>query len=336
MKLLILGGTKFLGRHLVDAALGRSHQVTLFNRGQTNPHLFPGVEKLSGDRDGNLDALKQRRWDAVADTCGFVSAQVRAAAKVLAGSTGHYTFISSISVYRDFRRAGQDESAPLAKLPAGAVELIGDGASYGARKVLCEQAAETVMPGQVLSVRPGILVGPHDDTGRFTHWVRRVAAGGEVLAPGKPETPVQLIDVRDVASCVIGMIEQQSVGAYNVTGPDEALTFSRMLAACNEVGGNTAKIAWVHDSFLLQNGVAPFSNLPFWIPANAETYAGFFAVDCTKARQSGLKCRSLIETARDTLLWEREAVRIGSPSKRVGLSAQREGELLSSWKLKKS
>jgi 2'-hydroxyisoflavone reductase len=336
MKLLILGGTKFLGRHLVEAALAGSHQVTLFNRGKTNPGLFPGLEKLAGDRDGNLDALKQRRWDAVIDTCGFVSTQVRAAAGVLAGAVGHYTFISSISVYRDFSRAGQDESAPLAKLPEGATEAVGDGAGYGARKVLCEQAAENMLPGRVLKVRPGILIGPHDDTGRFNYWVRRIAAGGEVLAPGKPETPVQLIDARDVASWTIGMVERQGTGAYNVTGPAGTLTLGRMLDACQAAGGNPVRFSWVAEPFLLRNGVAPFSDLPFWIPADAKEHAGFFAVDCTKARKSGLKCRPLVETARDTLLWERETGQIGSQSKQVGLSAQREADLLSSWKLNKS
>jgi len=199
MKFLILGGPKFLGRHLIEAALSHHHQVTLFNRGQTNSELFPAVEKLRGNRDGDLLALQGRQWDVVIDTCGFVSAKVRATARLLAGAVGQYVFVSSISVYHDFTKPGLDESTPVGQLPAGAIEDEQNSDTYGARKALCEEAAEATMPGRVLIVRAGLMVGPHDGSGRFLYWVRRAAQGGEILAPGDPEAPVQLIDARDLA-----------------------------------------------------------------------------------------------------------------------------------------
>ena len=189
MNLLILGGTVFLGRHLVEAALARGHAVTLFNRGQHNPDLFPEVERLRGDRDGDLQALEGRRWDAVVDTCGYVPRVVRASAEMLAPNVDHYTFISSISVYADTSKPGIDEQAPVGTLDDPTTEEV-TGESYGPLKALCEQAAEAAMPGRVLNIRPGLIVGPHDPTDRFTYWVRRVAEGGEVLAPGNPHAPV--------------------------------------------------------------------------------------------------------------------------------------------------
>src|SRR5689334_6482369 len=198
MKLLILGGTQFLGRHLIESAIARGHTVTLFNRGQTQPDLFPDIEKLRGDRGGDLASLRNRRWDAVVDTCGYVSHNVGASAELLADAVGLYVFISSISVYSDFSRPGLDESALLSKLGAGATENDGDSKTYGARKALCEEAVERYLPDRALIIRPGIIVGPHDPLDRFTYWVRRIAKGGEVLAPAPTSAPVQLIDARDL------------------------------------------------------------------------------------------------------------------------------------------
>lgn len=326
MTFLILGGTKFLGRHLVHVALDQGHRVTLFNRGQTSSELFPELEKLRGNRDGDLRALEGRKWDAVIDTCGFVSAQVRATAKLLADSITHYTFISSISVYRDFAKPRLDESAPVEQLPPGAIEDDKNGDTYGARKALCEQAAEEAMPGRVLSVRAGLIVGPYDGSGRFLYWTRRAALDGEMLAPGDLDAPVQLIDARDLARWIISMAEAGNVGVYNVTGP--GLTFQQMLEHCNSASGGYARPTWMADEFLLENGVAPFSDLPFWLPA--KTHKGFFTIDCKRAVARGLICRPLRETAQDTLAWDRAS----ADQDQIGLKREREQELLRIWKSK--
>src|SRR5262245_38592594 len=194
MKLLILGGTVFLGRYLVETALAHGHEVTLFNRGQHNPDLYPDVEKLHGDRDGGLDILRGRRWDAVIDTCGYVPRVVRASAELLAGAVDHYTFISSISAYPSFKAIGNDERPPVGTLADPTVEEV-TGESYGPLKALCEQAVEQALPGRTLNIRPGLIVGPYDPSDRFTYWPHRVAQGGEVLAPGRPERHVQVVDV---------------------------------------------------------------------------------------------------------------------------------------------
>jgi len=328
MTILILGGTQFLGRHLVQAALDCGHRVTLFNRGQTNPELFPEIEKLRGNRDGDLRALQGRKWDAVIDTCGMASAQVRATAQLLADSVAHYTFVSSISVYRDFTQPALDESAVVEQLPAGSIEDEKNRDTYGARKALCEQAAEEAMPGRVLNVRAGLIVGPHDGSGRFLYWVRRAALGGEMLAPGHPNVPVQLIDGRDLARWIIRMAELRSVGVYNATGPASALTFHQMLEHCATAGGGPLRMTWIDDQFLLENGVTPFSELPFWLPL--ESHRSFFAIDCRRAFASGLVCRRLFETASDTLAWDRATGAQGQ----IGLKLEREKELLETWKNK--
>lgn len=328
LTLLILGGSQFLGRHLVQDALMRRHRVTLFNRGRTNPDLFPDVEKLRGNRDGDLRALEGRKWDAVIDTCGFVSANVRATAELLAGSIEHYTFISSISVYRDFSKPGLTEIAPLEQLAPGSAEQQGNLNTYGARKVLCERAAEEILPGKVLSVRAGLIVGPHDTLGRFTYWVRCAALPEEILTPGDPNAPVQLIDARDLARWTIDMAESGKTGVYNATGPAASLTFRQMLEQCQAASDVRAPLTWVENQFLLENGVAPFRDIPFWLPL--ETHKGFFAIDCHRAFASGLVCRPLIETARDTLAW----VRTSGNQAQTGLTREREQELLRIWRSK--
>src|SRR5689334_6385973 len=209
MKLLILGGTIFVGRHLIDAALSRGHEVTIFNRGLHGPDLYPDVEQLRGTREGDLTALQGRQWDAVIDTNGYVPSIVRASAQLLANVVTHYTFISSISVYAEFSHKGMDETAPVGTITAEQIKEAEQvippkkgttarayGPSYGPLKALCEQVAEEMMPGRVLVIRPGLIVGPYDYSDRFTYWPYRLARGGEVLAPGRPDSPVQLIDVR--------------------------------------------------------------------------------------------------------------------------------------------
>jgi 2'-hydroxyisoflavone reductase len=323
MDLLILGGTRFLGRYLVEAALGGDHRVTLFNRGLSDPDLFPEVETIRGDRDGDLAALRGRRWDAVIDTCGYVPRVVRASAGLLADAVDHYTFVSSISVYPDNMGPGADEGAPVEELEDPTVEEI-TGETYGGLKALCERAAEEEMPGRILNVRPGLISGPHDPTDRFTYWPRRVAAGGEVLAPDRPELRVQFIDVRDLAGWMVKMSAEQQTGTYNATGPAYELRMGKLLEECEAVGGD-AKIVWVSEEFLEENGVEPFTELPLWVPRE---YSGMLAVDCGKAIAAGLTFRPVSETIRDVLEWDSKRA---EPDLAAGLEPEKERELLSAW-----
>ncbi|MCB9420918.1 MAG: epimerase [Ardenticatenaceae bacterium] len=325
MRLLIIGGTRFLGRALVDAALAAGHEVTLFNRGQSNPGLYPDLEHLQGNRDGGLDVLKGRQWDVVIDTCGYIPRVVRASAEMLATAVDHYVFISTISVYADFSIIGIDEQSPVGTLADESVEEI-TGDTYGPLKVLCEQAVDVAMGMRSLHVRSGLIVGPHDPTDRFTYWPVRVARGGEVLAPGNPDQAIQFIDVRDIAQWTIKAAEQRLTGPYNVVGPAERLNMHTLLETCQTVSQSDARWTWCSDKFLLENEVAPFSELPLWVPAEM---AGMEMVNCAKAMAAGLRIRPLTTTIRDTLNWH--ATRPSDHSWRAGLTAEREAELLDAW-----
>jgi 2'-hydroxyisoflavone reductase len=326
MDVLILGGTGFLGRHLVEAALGNGHRVTLFNRGIKAPDLFPEVETIEGNRDGDLSALRGRRWDAVIDTCGYVPRVVGASARLLADAVDHYTFVSSISVYSDDIALGTGEGAQARELPDPKVEEVTEE-TYGGLKALCERAAEEEMPGRVLNVRPGLISGPHDPTDRFTYWPRRVAAGGEVLAPDHEERRVQYIDVRDLASWIVEMSEQSRTGTYNATGPDYELTMGRFLQECEAVSGARVEPVWVSEDFLEKKGVEPFTELPLWVPRK---YAAMLAVDCSKAIEAGFAFRPLSETIEDVLDWDRATGAGREPA--AGLRPEREQELLRAWR----
>jgi 2'-hydroxyisoflavone reductase len=324
MDLLILGGTRFLGRYLVEAAQEEGHGVTLFNRGLSGPDLFPEVETIKGDRDGDLSALRGRRWDAVIDTCGYVPRVVRASAGLLAEAVDHYTFVSSISVYSDGIGPGADESAPVEELEDPTVEEV-TGETYGGLKALCERAAGEEMPGRVLNVRPGLISGPHDPTDRFTYWPRRVADGGEVLAPDRPELQVQFIDVRDLAAWMVRMSAEQQTGTYNATGPDYELRMGKLLEECEAVSDGEAQIIWVSEEFLEESGVEPFTEMPLWVPRE---YAGMQAVDCGRAIAAGLTFRPVSQTVRDVLEWDSTRVEADLAA---GLRPERERELLSAW-----
>lgn len=342
MQLLILGGTRFLGRHLVAAALARDHDVTLFHRGNNPGAAHSHVETIYGDRHSNLAQLHGRRWDAVIDTCGYHPHAVRAAAVALAEVVPHYTFISSASVYADYSLASLDEMAPVATLTseqwheARAIDTSGNvsaatyGKLYGPLKVFCEQAAEEVLPGRVLIVRPGLLVGPEDYSDRFTYWVARVARGGEVLAPGRPHRVVQLIDTRDVAAWIIAMVEHQHTGLYNVTSWPPTLTMETLLTTCHIVSGNDARFTWVSEPFLHAEEVAHWTDMPLWIPEDTMPHRqGLMAVNCQKAMAAGLRCRPLHETVRDTLQWY-GAQKQHEPLT-AGIAADREQDLLRRW-----
>ncbi len=322
MKLLILGGTRFVGRHLVIEALAQGHDVTLFNRGHSNSQLFPEVEKLVGDRDGNLTALEGRKWDAVIDTCGYVPRLVRNSAQLLANSVAHYTFISTISVYQTKGQLDIDETEPVERLEDETVEEI-TGQTYGPLKVLCEQAAEAAMPGRVLIVRPGLIVGPHDPTDRFTYWPVRIAEGGEVLAPSDPQQPVEFIDVRDLAKWTILMVEARATGIYNATGPDYPLTMQDFLSNCKNTTQSDAKFRWSSEEFLSKHEVTPFMGLPLWLPKESTS---LMLINIQKALREGLTFRPLEETIRDTLAWHE--TRPAGLVLKAGLTSEREKVLL--------
>jgi 2'-hydroxyisoflavone reductase len=325
-KLLILGGTLFVGRHIVEAALDRGHEVTLFNRGRTHAGLFPGVEELRGDRDVDLDALRGRTWDAVVDPSARVPRWVRSAGEILAGAVGHYTFISSGSVYSPARPVGYDETAPVHVLRDETVEVISDPETYGALKVLSERAAEELMPGRVLSVRAGLVVGPYDPTGRFTYWVHRVAKGGDVVAPEPRDQPVQFVHARDLADWILDMAERREAGVFNATGPAEPLTMERLLDECVAATQSDAHLVWVDEGFLVRQGVEAWSELPLWLaPAQNPDDANFLTMDVSKARAAGLRFRPLRETILETLSG-------AEPVLGAGLSPEREADLLEAWK----
>ena len=325
MELLIIGGTRFLGRALVDEARAAGHTLTLFNRGRSNPALYPDVEQLHGDRDGGLAALAGRRWDAVIDTCGYVPRVVRAAADFLAPAVEHYTFISTMSVYAEPLAEGTDEAAPVGTIPDESIEEI-SGGSYGPLKALCERAATEAMDGRALHVRSGLIVGPHDASDRFSYWPARVARGGEMLAPVSPGYGVQFIDVRDLAAWTLRATAARLTGAYNVTGPERPLPIGRLLDTARDLTGSDARFTWVPDDFLTAHDVGPYVELPLWVPAEA---GGFNSFNIDRALAAGLTFRSVAETVADTLAWL--ATRPADTVWRAGLPAEREAQLLAEW-----
>lgn len=317
MKLLLLGGPRFLGRAIVDAALEGGHELTLFNRGTTNPELYPEVERIVGDRKEGLDGLTGRKWDAVVDTCGYLPRDVRASAEVLAGS-GIYCFVSSISVYADFR-APVHEQSPVAELGDLPDDDVTDE-SYGPLKALCERAVEKAFADRALVVRPGLICGPHDPTGRFTYWPYRVARGGEVLAPAPPEKPVQAIDVRDLGEWIVALCERGTSGVYNATHP--GVTWEELLHTCRDVARADAEITWVAPEFLVEQNVGPWMELPLWLVDTAAAYAD--RLDVRRAIEAGLRFRPLNETIQATL-------DSAETTSSAGLTPEREAELLAAW-----
>jgi 2'-hydroxyisoflavone reductase len=300
MKLLVLGGTKFLGRHAVDAALDGGHDVTIFNRGQTNAELFPEVEHLQGDRDGALDALQGGTWDGVVDTSGYVPRIVRQSAELLQEHVGRYVFVSSISVYDDFS-APITEASPVAELEDPATEEVLE--NYGALKAACERVVEEIYSDRSARVRAGLIVGPYDATDRFTYWPRRIALGGEVLGPGDPDAPVQFIDARDLAAWLVQLALEGPGGTFNATGPPQLLTFAQLLGDMREAIGSDADVVWLDDQRVLDAGVEPWTELPLWLPGSE--HAGMARADISRALAAGLTFRPVGETIVDTLAWDR-------------------------------
>jgi nucleoside-diphosphate-sugar epimerase len=315
---LVLGGTRFLGRALVEDALARGHEVTLFNRGLTNPELFPEAERVRGDRTEDLTALEARTWDAVLDVATFLPRVVDLSVEALRGRVGRYVYVSSISVYAD-QSTPPVEGAAVLELEDPTDERI---ESYGALKAACERIVTDAFGEAATIVRPGLIVGPHDPTDRFTYWPVRVAEGGEVLAPGSPDDPVQFVDVRDLAAWILELTERGVDGVFNATG--ESMPFERLLDECRAVSGSDARFAWVPSERLLEAGVEEWMGVPLWIASPGWGAANRVVV--ARAVERGLSFRPLAETIRDTLAWNDE--REWPPVEGVGLSPARERELL--------
>lgn len=334
MKLLMLGGTLFLGRLITEEALERGHEVTLFTRGKTHPELFPEAERITGDRKVDLSPLAGRRWDAVIDTCGYVPRVVRMSAEALRDSVDHYTFVSTISAYADMNTPGIREDSALGVLKEPTEEVTGE--SYGPLKALCEAEVQRVFGDRALINRPGLLVGPYDPTERFTYWPMRIARGGDVLAPGNRDTKVQVIDTRDAACWILDCAERRVGGVFNMTGPAEPLSMEQMLETARETLNPAARLVWASEKFLLDNEVAPWSDMPVWLPAEM---GGMLSVDITRALAEGLTLRPLSETVGDTYEWRMASpdpsaapTASGAPRPKAGIDEARETELLERWK----
>ena len=327
LRILILGGTAFLGPAIVEYALDRGHELTLFNRGRTNPHLFPDLEKIQGDRDGGLDPLRGREWDVCIDTSGYVPRIVGDSARLLADSVRQYIFISTISVYADFTERGITEMSRVGTLEDESVEEI-TGLTYGPLKALCEQAVEEALPGRANIIRPGLIVGPMDRSDRFTYWPVRIARGGEVLAPGDPNTPTQVIDVRDLAEFIVLCAERDVTGVFNATSPPEELTMGELLESCKSVSGSDATFTWASAAFLEEHEVSAWSDMPVWVPLDGED-AGHPFINVDRALKAGLTFRPIDQTVRATLDWWNTVPqeRRDKPM-RSGITPEREAELL--------
>lgn len=325
MRILLIGGTRFIGRHVVEAALRAGHEVTVFHRGRTGPELFPGVEHLLGDRNSDLSALADGRWDATVDTCAYVPRQVQALADALGERAGHYLLVSSVSAYASPAHRAYREDAPLALLDDPTVEEVTDE-TYGGLKVLCERAAVDRFGPRTLIVRPTYVVGPDDYTWRFPWWVARIARGGEVLAPGPADAPSQVIDVRDMATWMVGLLDRAEAGAFHGVGPSATFTWGEQLETIvRAVGPEGTSLVWVDEKFLLDQGVGE-QDLPLWSGGDEDVL--MMTADPAAALGTGLQLRPLDDTVRDTLAWTRTAE---APPER-GLAADREAQLLSAWR----
>ncbi len=323
MDILIIGGTRFVGRALVDSALARGHQVTLFNRGKSNPDAYPDIETIIGDRETDLDKLDGRQWDAVIDTCGYVPRIVSLSAQALKDKAKQYTFISTISVYPVQGDPNRDETSELLTMEDETIEEI-TNESYGPLKVLCEQAVHDAFPQNTLIIRPGLIVGPYDPTNRFTYWVTRTAKGGEAIAP-PAEQPVQFVDARDLANFTISRIEAGSTEVYNVTGRDIQLTFGDLLSTAKEALESDVNYHHARDEFLKEHEIGEFMELPLWM--NASDAGQFMTFSVSKAVGDGLVFRPLPETIQDTYAWS-QTLPDDAP-KPADLPVEKEEKLLS-------
>jgi 2'-hydroxyisoflavone reductase len=329
VRLLILGGTVFLGYAIAEEAVARGHEVTTFSRGKSASGLLSNVKHLTGDRDGGLQALEQGTWDAVIDTSGYLPRVVKASAELLEGRVGQYTFISSVSVYRDLGKPGAVEEDAVLELEDPSSEDV--AAHYGALKARCEAVLAEQLPGRVLVIRPGLIVGPRDSTDRFTYWPSRIARGGEVLAPGPKAAPVQIIDVRDLASWILSMTEARRTGVFNAAGEPGRVSMEALLERSRSALNPSAALTWADEDFLAGHGAGAWIELPLWLPRSGENaaFTGMMQVNVDKALGAGLSFRPLEETIRDTAAWD--AGRPSDAPRKAGLAPEREAELLAAW-----
>lgn len=324
MNILIIGGTRFLGRHLSEVALARGHRLTLFHRGRTGAELFPEAARVLGDRTADLDRLSGSRWDAVIDTCGYRPAELRAACGALQGRVGHYSFVSSISVYAAGLAAPIDEEAAVRRLSEpdqDAVALTGE--TYGSLKTACEEALTAGFPGPKAIVRPGLIVGPHDPTDRFSYWPWRIDRGGRYLVPDDPDCPVQVIDARDLAAWMLDLAESGTAGTFNAVGPRRPLTLGSLLASCRRLAQQPGQALPLDESRIESLGLQPFTDLPLWLPKAGQDFS---RVSHRRALAAGLTFRPLEDTLADTLAWAR--TELADRPLRAGLAPEREAELL--------
>ena len=336
LRILILGGTGFTGPFQVRYALSRGHKVTVFNRGRTHPGELPKeAEQLLGDRNGQLDALRGRTWDVVIDNPATLPIWVRDAAQILKGHAERYVFISSTAVYADTSKQGMDETAPLAKYTGAdamketsASMRAGNFALFGPLKAQSEAEAEKWFPGKTLVIRPGYIVGPGDESDRFTYWPLRVERGGEVLAPGSPSDPIQIIDARDLAEWTIRMVEQGTVGAFNATGPKSKLAMGRMLSDMKRTTNSDARFTWVDDDFLKAQKI--IDDVPIWTSTRGSEIS-YLTTNINKALKHGLTFRPLSDTTKATLEWFHKQTPERQAKMRAGIKAEREAEVLAAW-----
>jgi 2'-hydroxyisoflavone reductase len=335
LKILILGGTRFIGLHMTALALERGHQITFFNRGKTKTDRYPEIERIKGDRNGEIDGLKDREWDVVIDNSGYVPRHVKLSGELLAPKVKQYIFVSSISVYPDFS-VPRDENSPVGKLEDETVEKV-DGATYGPLKALCEKAAEAAMPGRATIVRPGLIVGPDDNTDRFTYWPARAARGGEFIAPGAPGDAFQIIDARDLAAFTLGVAERNVTGIFNLVSEPNRFKLGELIGASVKSARNRAKPAsppkatWLDAGFLEEQKVAPWSEMPVWLPASGEE-AAFAGTSNARAVAEGLKITPLAKTVDDTLAWHLTRPEAEREKLKAGIAADKEATVLAAWK----
>ncbi len=330
LKILVLGGTQLIGPPLVEYAMKRGHTVTLFNRGKTNTHLFPDVEKLKGDRKDNLTALEGRKWDVVIDNSASVPRWVRESAGLLKDSAELYLFTSSISAFGEFKKIGLNEDDPVARLEDPTTEEI-TGETYGGMKALCEEETRKAFGDKAVVVRPGLIVGPMDPTDRFTYWPVRIQDGGEIMAPGNPTDAVQIIDARDLAHWFVHIAENRITGTFNATGPSSTLSIAEMLYGIRAVTSKEMSFTWVDADFLAAKEVQPWSQMTCWVPPR-DGYEGFGHIDCSRAIAAGLSFRPLADTARDTLTWWNALPQERRAKPKAGLPREKEAEVLAAWK----
>lgn len=339
MDILIIGGTLFLGRAIAEQAIDAGHTITLCNRGQTNPNLFAGragVDHLIADRDDDAQlqsVLSGRRFDAVIDPSAYFPRQVQSVVDALGGNIPHYTFVSSASVYADHSQIGADESAATITLGADIDESTKSPDAYGGFKAQCEDALDELLPGRVHHVRAGLIVGPHDNTGRFSYWVERLQEDGPALAPEPKDQVVQIIDVRDLAGWIVHATTENITGTYNASGVPESMTMQSMLAEIASALDVAPDLTWVGEEFLIAEDVQPWNDLPLWLPPTSRpTHAGFMTRDVSAAVDRGLSFRPFADTVRATARWldanepmpEKDSGVVLSPL----LSRDRETELL--------